>query len=311
MGRSMGKVLSELFDIIRDTIDRWGTSEVVRLASGISYYAATSILSLLAVIVLVSSLLVVGDGSVRSEIVNGFEEFIGQENAQAINQALAAASEDIRRSSPAPALGIVIILLYNASRLFRRLRDALNVIWDAEHANAAGGGVKKYVKDTVLSLAAAVIVGIILLLVLLLNSAAFVAVDILDRLLPEANRIQLWQAVGYLLLLGVTSVIFTLIYRLMPDVRLPWRIVLIGGMVTAILFTLGQFVISWYFDLTNSGTIFGILGSFLVILLWVYVCVYIVMFGAIFTYVLYQRRLELKPVSLPPTDFRVSAPDGS
>ncbi len=282
--------LRDLFALLRETATQWSSSQVVRLAAAISYYAASSILSLLALTGMLSSLFLFSEQAIRSEIVHGIEQIIGEENAQVIDGALADASNDLRQSSPFAALGIVAVLLYSTSRLFRRLRDALNVIWDVEHLHPPQSMVRQYVKDTVISLAAAVIFGLLLLVILLLNGVAFIAVDLLDRLLPETTMLQIWQFVGYASLLLIMIVVFTLIYRFMPDTRLPWRSVLIGGTVTATLFTLGQFVIGWYIDLTNTGTVFGVLGAFLVILLWVYICAYIVLFGAIFTYLYDQRQ---------------------
>ena len=279
-------------EMLRKTGERWGTSQVVRLAAAIAYYAASSLLSLLAVIVLVGSLVFFGEDNIRAEIVQGLQVIIGAGNAQVIDDALKNTSEDIRESSPVASIGIVLVLVYSSSRMFRRLRDALNVLWDVSPKTQNENYVKSYLRDTFVSVLSAVVFGILLLLLLLLNGVAFAVVDTLHRFVPESSFIQVWQIASYGLSLVAMSLIFTLVYRFLPDTRLAWRTVSVGGLLTALLFTVGQFVIAGYIDLTNTGTVFGVVGSFVVILLWVYVCAYIVLFGAIFTNVYDQEVTE-------------------
>jgi membrane protein len=128
------------------------------------------------------------------------------------------------------------------------------------------------------------IFGCVILLILLLNALAFAMIDFLDNLLTGYERITFYQLLGFILLFASMVAVFAIIFRFIPHRRLPWRSTGIGAALTSFMFTVGQFVLGWYIDLTNTGTLYGTAGAFIILLLWVYICAHITLFGALFTY---------------------------
>jgi membrane protein len=184
----------------------------------------------------------------------------------------------------ATVIGVATIL-FGATGVVGQLQTSLNKIWEVEPR--PGRGVLGIVRDRLFSFAMVLAIGF-LLLVSLAISAALAAVDsYAASLLPGSEA--LLQVVNFVVALGIVTGLFALMYRYLPDVRIAWRDVWIGAAVTALLFTIGKFLIGLYLGNSTVGSTYGAAASLVILLLWVYYSSQILFLGAEFTEV-YARR---------------------
>ena len=196
-----------------------------------------------------------------------------------------------------PASGILtsivglVTLLYGAGGLFHHVQGTLNTIWHAPIRS--GNGVVYFVKQRFLHLAMVFGVGALLLL-------ALFAELVITAITEYLNLESLPQARNFLVSLGMLTVLFSIIFKLLPQVKIAWRDVLVGAAVTSLLFNVGRILISTYMRLGNIGSIFGAAGSLVVLLVWIYYSAQIFLLGAEFTHVYALKFGSLrKPVALP------------
>jgi membrane protein len=182
----------------------------------------------------------------------------------------------------------IVTLIIGASTVFGQLQSALNQIWEVEAAPAKSA-IGSFIRTRVLSLAMVIGIGF-LLLVSLIVSAALAALDgyLQTRTALPAG---LWQALNLLTSLGIIALLFALMFKLLPDVKLAWRDVWFGAFVTAALFTAGKYLIGLYLGHASIGSSYGAAGSVVVLMVWVYYSSLIVFLGAEITQVRRSRRL--------------------
>jgi len=249
---------------------------VMLMSSGLAYCAALSLAPLIVVSLGVVGL-IADRGQVQQHLVDQMEQLTGAETAGLIGQ-LAESQREKESGVLATVLG-GITLLIGASTVFVQLQNGLNVIWNVEPK--PGEGVLNFVRQRLLSMAMVVSLGF-LLLVSLLGSAILSAV--LDRVafVSEARAVLgIVLHIGFSLVL--TGLLFTLLFRYVPDARTSWRDVFLGGAITAVIFHVGEWAIGQYLSKGAVGSPYGAAGSVIVLLVWVYYSALIVFLGAEFT----------------------------
>ncbi|NUP13311.1 MAG: YihY/virulence factor BrkB family protein [Polyangiaceae bacterium] len=284
--------------LLTRTVAAWKDDKVSRHAAALSYYSALSIAPIVVVAIAVAGL-VFGRDAVRAEVMAQFEGMVGTQAADTIGSMVDSAVSP-RGGIIASAAGM-IVLLFGSTAVFAELQQSLNAIWGVEPK--PGRGVWVLLRRRVLSLSLVLAVAF-LLMVSLVVSAAMSAFGHYVGELPE--RAILWQIVHELVSIGIFTTLFGLIYKVLPDVEIQWRDVWIGALVTALLFTLGKFLIGYYIGRAGVASHYGAAGSVVVMLVWVYYSAQIVFLGAEFTQTyahLYGSRI------VPDEDARV-IPDG-
>jgi membrane protein len=293
----VGSLLGEVFH-------DWNEDKAPRLGAALAYYSVFSLAPLVVIAIGIAAL-VFDEQTARGGIVREIEETLGQPAARAIEDLMKHAQKS-GQSGLATALGLVV-LLFGASGVFIQLQDALNTIWKV--TPKAGGGLWTMIRDRLLSFAVVLGTGF-LLLVSLVVSAALAA---LSKFLTSAalpGGIFLWQVVTGLVSLAIITLLFALIYKVLPALRIAWKDVWIGAAVTALLFTGGKFLLGWYLGQGSTASAFGAAGSLVVILIWVYYSAQILLFGAEFTRV-YAKRFGTHQVATEKaTQFPESTPTG-
>lgn len=209
---------------------------------------------------------------------------VGAVGAQAVRQVIGA-SQGIGSSMWAMVLGIGTLIV-GATAVFGELQSTLNKLWDVE-SDPKRGVVMKLVVDRARSFAIALGVGFLLLVSLVFSAVISGVQDYLTQWMPKVPW--LWQGANIAASFLIAAMLFAMIYRYLPDVRLKWKDVWIGAMTTAILFTFGKYLIGLYLGRTAVASAFGAAGSFVVLLFWIYYSALICFFGAEFTQV-YARR---------------------
>ena len=265
-----------IWHLLKTTASKWSDDKAPRLGAALAYYTVFSIAPLLVIVIGIAGL-VFGEKAAEGAIVQQISGLVGEQSAAAIQTMLANARTP-SSGGLAAAVGIVTLLI-GASGLFGQLQDALNSIWGVEPK--PGRGVLGMLKDRFLSFVA-ILGTAFLLLVSLVISALLSAVGAVFNAWLPAPEIVL-HLVNSAVSFGVITILFAMIFKLLPDVKIAWRDVWLGAVVTALLFTIGKYALALYLGKSDVGSAYGAAGSLVIILVWVYYSAQILLFGAEFT----------------------------
>jgi membrane protein len=217
-----------------ETFKDWMDDKALRLAAALAYYAVFSIAPMLVIAISIAGL-VFGVDAVRGQLDDQLSAFIGKKSAEAVQSMVQSAAKP--REGWIGAVTGVVVLVLGASGFFGQLKDALNTIWEVKAVK--GGGLWGYVRERLLSFGMVLVIGFLMLTSLLLTAAMAALTKYLGTLLGIPGGV--WAAFGFLLSLGLVTVLFALIFKVLPDAKVRWRNVWIGALVTALLFELGKF----------------------------------------------------------------------
>jgi len=268
--------------LLGETAVAWYEDRAPRLGAALAFYTVFALAPGLIFIIALAALLL-GKEAAQGQIINEVQDLIGAAGAHAIEAAIESA-RSAGGSLVATSLG-VLTLLFGLWGVFGELQDALNTIWGV--TTRPGRGVIGAIKERFWSFTMVVGIGF-LLLVSLAASAWLAAVGkFFAQLLPLPVAVM--ETANALLSFVTITLMFAVIYKLLPDVRITWRNVWVGAAVTALLFTIGKSLIGLYLGRSTVASVYGAAGSLVVILLWIYYSAQVVFFGAEFTKV-YSRR---------------------
>lgn len=269
--------------LLKQTSLEFMEDKVPRLAGSLAYYSLFAVGPLLLIVIGIAGL-AFGAEAARGEIVGALGGLVGVEAAQTLQTVLAGAYRP--RTNVLTTLLGVALLLFAASGVFAQLKDALNTIWEVRPR--PGRGILGIVKDRFLSFGAVLGLGFLLLVTLVVTAALAAMGKYLSGSLPGGEV--LWQVLNLAISLGVITVIFALMFKFLPDVKIAWRDVAVGAAVTAVLFVLGKSLIGLYIGKRSFGDTFGAAGGLVALLVWVYYSSVILFLGAEFTQVWAKRR---------------------
>jgi membrane protein len=270
----------DIFFLLRDTFKDWSEDKSARLGAALAYYTMFSIGPLLLIATAVASLVF---KDAQAQIVGTISGVVGKEAADVIDETIKNANKG-GANIVATIIGIVTLLL-GASGVFGQLKDALNTIWEV--APKPGQGILATLRDRFLSFTMVLGTGFLLMVSLVITAAVSALGKFLASALPGSDI--LWQIVNFIISLGVVALMFALLFKYLPDVKIAWSDVIIGAVVTAVLFVAGQFALAFYLGSGSVGTAFGATGSLVIVLVWIYYSAQIFFFGAEFTQVYTNR----------------------
>jgi membrane protein len=275
--------LKRIGSLFKDTFNEWSLDKAPRLGAALAYYAIFSLAPLLIIAIGVAGL-VLGEQAARGEVFAQIKATVGETAARAIEELLKS-TQRTGGNRLVALLGFAIFL-FGATGLFVQLQDALNTIWKV--TPKPGRPIWSMVRDRLLSFALVLGTAFWLLVLLLVSTA----LEALNRFIgPDAlpGGTFLWQVAYGLISFGFSTLLFAMIYKILPDVRIALRDVWVGAVVTALLFTAGRYLLSLYLSQSGTTSAFGAAASLVVILLWVYYSAQIFLFGAEFTRVYANR----------------------
>lgn len=262
---------------LKRTFSQFSENDSLRLAAALAYTAAFSLPPLLIVVIAVAGV-VFGQEAVSGQVFAQLRGLLGADAAAGIQKTILNFN---RHDSGAIATAIGIgTLLFGASAFFATLQESLNDIWNLKPKPR--NGLLAFVQTRVLSLGLVLSVGLLLLVSLVLSAGLAAFGGYLRALLPNATVV-LFHALDVVLSLALTSVMFALLFRFLPDARVAWRDIWPGAILTSILFLVGKYLIGLYVGKADPGSAYGAAGSIIVLLVWVYYSGLIVFFGAEFT----------------------------
>ena len=272
----------EFWNVLKSALRGWWKEDIPHLGAAISYYTLFALSPILVVAIAIAGL-AFGAEAVRGEIVGQIEGLVGHQGAVAVQAMLKGASQH-SSGILATVIGLVTLFL-GATGLFLELQTALNIVWRVRPDPESG--VRGLVLQRLVSFGLVIGVGF-LLLVSLVVSAGLAALDTyFGHRFPA--YVVLGQVLNIVLSLGVITVLFAMIYKVLPDVRLQWSDVWVGAFVTALLFTIGKYLIGLYLGTSTTASSYGAAGSVVVLLLWVNYSSQIVLLGSEFTRAWVQR----------------------
>ncbi len=276
-------IVKNSWQLLTKTVSAWLDDKVPRLGASLAFYSILSIGPLL-LLALAAASFMFGHEAAQGKIVSQIQNVIGTDGARAIQDMIQDSAEKKEAGVWATIFG-TITLLVGASGVFGQLQDALNTIWKVEPK--AGRGLLGFIKDRFLSFSMVLGTGFLLLTSLVLNTVLSVLTDYTTGLF--AGFAVMMQIINFVISFGVIALLFTLIFKYLPDAKIAWRDVWIGGVMTAFLFTVGKFAIGLYLGHSSISSSYGAAGSLVVILVWVYYSAQILFFGAEFTQVFANR----------------------
>jgi membrane protein len=297
-GKGSRLTAAGLWTVFRRAFTGWWNDNVPHLGAALSYYTLFSMAPILVVAMAIAGL-VFGAEAVRGQIVGQIDGLVGHEGALAMQAMLEGAAKP-SSSLPATIIGVITFFL-GATGAFLELQTALNAIWRVK-PKASGSFLRALIIDRLTSFGLVVVVGFLMLTSLLVSAGLAALHTYLGETFPGSAAV--WEGVNVIVSLAVISILFAMVYKLLPDVELTWSDVWVGGLVTAGLFTVGKFLIGLYLGTSAFASSYGAAGSVIVLLLWVYYSAQVVLLGAEFTRE-YVKEFGRRP---PPSEFATKDP---
>ncbi|TDN85886.1 membrane protein [Salegentibacter sp. 24] len=270
------KFFKTSWSLLKQAYLSWNRNEPFARSATIAYYALFSLPSLLIIVVTIAGYFF-EQKAVQGRLTSEISGFIGQEPAKAIEEMIASAAL-ATESTWAIIFGIGM-LLFGATGVFFQLKMAMNNIWNvaAKQTNFVG-----ILLDRLISFGMVMVIGLLLLLSLVISALITILKEEIKHYAPNVTEFMVEAANSGISFLVITT-LFAAIFKLLPDIKLRWRITYLGAAVTTILFLIGEGLISFYFGKSEPASVYGGASSVVLILLWVYYTCLILFFGAEFT----------------------------
>ncbi len=267
----------QLWRLLKETFLEWEFNEVSLLASSLAYYTVFSLAPLMVIIIIILGA-IYGEATAKQQIVDQMAEIVGEGGAQLLATAIANMREDTR--------GGLFRLIFNisffafgASGVFAQIQYALDKIWEVKPEPRRQ--IFHFLRKRILSFAMVLVIAFLLFVSYLINNILVIIVNNLSDLLPGLGY--LWQILSFLLSFSVLTLLFAAIYTILPDAQVAWRSTVVGAAITALLFMVGQFFFGLFLSQIDIGSAYGVAGSFVIVITWIYYAAHILFLGAEFT----------------------------
>lgn len=268
--KGVGKLLKETFNGFID-------DKVVKLSAALAYYTVFSIGPTIIIVIYFAGA-VYGQEAVQGTVFSELRGLVGAEAALQVQDMIRNAATN-NQGNFAAIVG-AITLFIGATGVFAEIQDSINDIWGLKPKPKKGW--LKMLTNRLLSFSVIISLGFILLVSLILNGMIEALMDRLKARFPDMTVVMLY-IINIIITFAVTSSLFSIIFKVLPDAIIKWKDVMVGAMVTSVLFMLGKFGITFYISQSDIGSTYGAAGSLVVLLVWVYYSSIILYFGAEFT----------------------------
>lgn len=266
-----------LIAISKKTTQDWMEDDPFRQSAVVAYYAVFSIPALLVIVIALAGL-AFGQEAVQGEISSQVKVVLGAETAKSVEDIIANASKE-KTSIIATIIGFITLIL-GSTGVFVQLQQCLNQIWDVKVV--AKNKFLKTIKIRLFSFGLVLSIAFLMLVSLLLTTGLEAFSGLIKNMLPDF-MLYVFQFLNFVISFGVITVLFALIFKILPDAKIRLRDVWIGAIVTTLLFILGKFALGVYFAKVDPASAYGAAGSVVLIMLWVSYSCMILFFGAEFT----------------------------
>jgi len=270
-----------MWQLLKGTVIAFINDEALSRGAAIAFYTVTSIAPLLLIVIALAGI-VFGEDASQGAITAQLGSLMGQQTAEVLQSAVANAATK-SSSIIATIIGFVTVLV-TASGVFVEMQSSLNAIWKAE---LQGTTLSRWIRARAASIGLVAALGFLLMVSLLVSAGLTAFGNYFNSILPFGELIL--TALNTVISVGLLSVLFAAIHKVLPDRHLEWGDVMVGAVVTAILFTIGKSLIGWYIGSSAVASTYGAAGALMVLLLWVYYTAQIFLLGAEFTKVYASR----------------------
>ncbi len=288
-------LIKSVYDLLVDTGRACLRSGVIAHGAALSYYTIFAIAPLF-IITLGIAGFCFDRAQAQKELFDQVNQLVGQRGGDAIQSLVAAASQTKAGFWATGLAGLALTLA--ATAVFVQLQDSLNKLWNIRQAQ--GMGIRNFIRHRLLSFAMVFGTGFLLLVSLICNACLAAFGKFLGDHVSHTKTVL--QVLNFAFSLGIITVLFTMIFKYLPDVKIWWRDALMGGFITALLFNFGKYFIGIYIGRSSLSSVYGAMGSLVILLVWVYYSAQILFFGAQFT-CLYGLRRGVKPQLLHGAQF--------
>jgi membrane protein len=275
---------TNIFTLLVNAWNKWNEDQAQRLGAALAFYSVFSITPLFVLVIAISGI-VFGEDAVKGLLFSHLRTILGREGASSIQELVAGASNPI--SSVRTAVFSTIVLLIGASSVFGELQSALNIVWKVQPKK--DWNFVDLIKERFFSCAVVLSLGFLFLISLVLSTIVTSLQISAKSIFSEYSVVT--TTLDIFLSLLITTVIFGFLFKFIPDLKITWKSVWKGALLTSILFHLGKYALGIYLGNTDVATTYGGASSAIVYLIWIYYSSLIFLFGAEFTYVHSQKEL--------------------
>jgi membrane protein len=271
------RLFKNSWKLLKDTFDAFLDDNAIKLSASLSYYTIFS-LPPLSIIILSITGFFFGKEAVRGQFFGQINGLVGNEAAMQIQDAIK--NIELSDSNMFAAIFGGIMLFIGASGVFAEIQSSINYIWGLRAK--PNKGLMMFIRNRLLSFSMIGSVGFLLLVSLMINTVMDVLNDRLVLYFPDLT-VYLFYILNIVILFASTTLLFSIIFKTLPDGTMTWKDTFIGASFTSFFFMLGKFAIGFYLGNSTVASIYGAAGSVVVILVWVYYSAIILYFGAEFT----------------------------
>lgn len=266
--------------MVKETWSQWSSHNASRLAAALALYTMMSLAPLLVVALTIAGFVFRGREAAQEKLTGQASQFMGGGGGDAIHQML---QSSMQHAKGGLAWGIVafVVAVISGSSLFASLQDALNTMWDVKPKPDVGW--KLMLRNRIISAGMTLLAAIILLASVVLSAALSVVAHRMGGVLSTFSYVG-----DVIVSLAVVTLMFALIFKFLPDVKVDWRDVWVGAAMTAVLFLVGKYLLAVYFRFGSVASPYGAFGSLAVLLIWVYYSSMLLFFGVAFARVYAQ-----------------------
>lgn len=282
IGKKAGLIFSETGIVIRETLSHWISDNIPTYGAALAFYTIFSIAPLLIILVAVTGF-VFGEAATTGQLEEYMAQLMGADMARTLQDFVLDAYEP-RSGLIATAISLVIIV-FMATTIITQLKTALNIIWNVT-TKPDVSNIKRFLIDRLIALALILIFASLFVLSMVMGFILNSLESFLDPLVP--GGVEVWTTLNSVFSFLVLVMLFGIIFKLLPDIHIPWSDIAVGAIVTALLVLFGRYLIGIYMEMAATST-YGAAGSFVVFLIWVYYNAMVFFLGAEFTYVYTMR----------------------
>jgi membrane protein len=281
-----------IWQLLKATVSEWQFNQVSLLAAALAYHTVFSIAPLMVLVIMLVGL-VFGESAAQGELVQQLEQVVGPEAAQVIETAIASLRED-QSGDTIQFIVSLGFVAFGAINVFLQIQGALNKIWHVKPRPRQN--LFRFLRKRLLTFAMVLVIAFLLVVSFISNTVMGTLVNLLSDALPDFFPV--WRLLSFSISLVMLTLLFAAIYTLLPDAKVTWKDALVGSTLTTVLFVIGQFLFGQVLSRTEFGSAYGIAGSFVILITWIYYAAHIFFLGAEFTEV-YAERLGTPIVPEP------------
>lgn len=279
----MKEFLRDVWELLVATVNKAGEIDIFTYSAAIAFYTIFSITPLL-VLVLSLGGLFISEQTVISQIQYFAGDFLEESMIHNLNEYISQRNESTRGFFT--TVLAIIAVIFGATTVISQLKTALNEIWNVKEIRI--NSVWNFVFNRLLSFGMIILFSLLLIASLVAEAAFLAAGDWLINFLPDIG-LDYYQIATQIGTIIIATIAFTLMFNILPDIYAKWSDVVVGGMVTTILFLIGKYLIAFYFSTAGIEAVYKAAGSLIIFVIWVYYNVLIVLIGAIFTQVYTEK----------------------